>query len=56
MIEMRRLIGILILALIAIVLLIAMIYSLGWLGTLIVLAISGVLYGLIFIAMALIWG
>lgn len=53
---MRKLIGILILALIAIATLAAMIYDMGWLGALIVLTISGVLCGLLFIAVALIWG
>lgn len=53
---MRKVIGILILALIAIALLIAMIDSIGWLGTIIVLTFSGVLCGLMFIAVALIWG
>ena len=53
---MRKLIGILILALIAIGLLIAMIDSIGWLGALVVLTFSGVICGLLFIAVWLIWG
>lgn len=53
---MRKYIGIAILACIAIGLLIAMIESIGWDGTVIVLSFSGAIVALIFLAVWLIWG